>query len=68
MENGLDFLKAQKAGKCWSQNFLMLQHVDPDKGRQGLLDETPAPVVLTIQKINDQLVFEQTKDTRKYLA
>ena len=46
----------------------MLQHIDPEKGKNGMRDETPAPVILVIKKQKDGLVFEQTEHTHKYLA
>lgn len=66
--NGLDFSKVEKSGKCWSGNLLMLQHVDPQKGRMGLRDETPAPITLLVRKEANKLIFEQTEFTKKYLA
>lgn len=68
MENGLDFSKAEKAGKCWGEDVLMLQHIDPHKGKNGLQDETPAPVMLVIRKVGNRLVFEQTEHTKCYLS
>ena len=67
-QNGLDFSKVEKSGKCWNGNLLMLQHVDLQKGRMGLLDETPAPVTLIVRKEANKLIFEQTEFTKKYLA
>ncbi len=66
--NGLDFEKAQKMCKCWGKNDLLLQYHDPQKGKNGLLDETPAPVVLYVKKENGILLFEQTEHTKKYLS
>ena len=66
--NGLDFSKAEKSGKCWGKDILMLQYIDPQKGKQGLRDEAPAPVTLVIRKTGNKLAFEQTENTRKYLA
>ena len=68
MANGLDFSKAEKSGKCWGKDVLMLQHIDPQKGKRGLHDETPAPVTLVIRKAGSRLVFEQTEHTKRYLA
>jgi hypothetical protein len=67
-DNDLNFAKAKQCGQCWRPDFLMLQHVDKEKGIRGLRDETPAPVVLTIRKNNNSLIFEQTEYTRRYLA
>ena len=66
--NNLDFEKAKKMPKSWGKNDIALQYVDDTEGELGLLDETPAPVVLWIRKSGDKLVFEQTEHTRKYLA
>ena len=68
IENGLDFSKAEKAGTCWGKDVLMLQHIDPLKGKTGLHDETPAPVTLVIRKTGNGLTFEQTEHTQKYLS
>lgn len=67
--NGLSFDKAKKMCKCWGKDDLLLQYHDPDKGKMGLLDETPALVVLAITRLSDgSLSFEQTEHTRKYLS
>ena len=67
-ENDLSFEKAKKLSKCWGKDFLILSHYDPEKGKMGLLDDTPAPAVLLITKGEDgKLVFETTEFTDKYL-
>ena len=67
-KNGLSFAKAKQMGRSSGKNDLYLQHLDPEKGRHGLLDETPAPVVLIMKVKNGKPLFEQTEYTRKYLA
>lgn len=67
-ENGLSFEKAKNLSKCWGKNDLALQYYDPEKGKMGLLDETPMPLVLLITQTAGGLVFEQTEHTRKYLS
>lgn len=67
-ENNYSFEKAKALSQCWGNNFLALQFFDPEKGKRGLLDETPMPLVLMIRKSPDGLVFEQTEYTEKYLA
>lgn len=68
-ENGYNFDKASKLSKCWGRDDLILQYHDPEKGKLGLLDETPMPVVLAIYKQPDgTLRFEQTEYTKKYLS
>ncbi len=66
--NNLSFDKAKNLSQCWGRNFLALQYHDPEKGKKGLLDETPMPLVLLITKTNNGLEFEQTEYTRKYLS
>lgn len=66
--NGLDYKKAEKMGKSWGKTDIALQYIDKEKGKCGLLDDTPAPVVLWIKKKSDgTLIFEQTEYTEKYL-
>ncbi len=67
-KNNFDFEKARKLSQCWGSNFLALQYHDPKKGQNGLLDETPMPLVLMISKTENGLVFEQTEFTKKYLS
>lgn len=68
IENGLDFEKAKNMPKCWGENDIWLQHHDPDKGKNGLRDETPAPIVLKISCVGSTIKFEQTEYTQKYLS
>ena len=67
VNNNLNFDKASKLPQCFGKNDIWLQYHDPERGKNGLKDETPAPIVLKIY-INDGAVsFEQTEYTRKYL-
>lgn len=66
--NSLSFAKAKKMSQCWGKNDLWLQFHDPKKGRDGLKNETPAPVVLKMSVRDGVLHFEQTEHTKKYLA
>lgn len=67
-ENGLNFEKAKNMPKCWGKNDIWLQYHDPDKGKNGLRDETPAPIVLKISRVGSTIRFEQTEHTQKYLS
>ena len=68
-ENNLCFEKAEKLSKSWGKDFLILAHHDPEKGKTGLLDDTPCPAVLLITKGEDgKLVFETTEFTDMYLC
>ena len=71
--NNLDFERAKQLSKCWGKDFLALQYFDSNsesvKKGLGLLDETPMPVVLLVQKNNDgSLIFKQTEHTRRYIG
>lgn len=65
--NNLDFETAKKLPQCWGKNDIWLQYHDPEKGKNGLKDETPAPIVLKIFIENNSVSFEQTEYTEKYL-
>lgn len=68
--NGLSFEKAKGLAKCWGKDDLLLQYYNPngESAKKGLLDETPAPLVLYIKKENGKLIFEQTEHTKQYLS
>lgn len=66
--NKLDFDKLCGMSKCWGKDDLIFQYYDPEKGKNGLLDETPMPIVLIMFQTVNGPVFEQTENTYKYLA
>ena len=68
-ENNLSFDKAKKLSQCWGENMLALQYHDPEKGKLGLKDETPMPVVLIVHRTSDgTIIIEPTEHTHHYLA
>ena len=67
-KNNLDFEKVKTSPKCWGKNDIWIQHTTGEKGQKGLLDETPAPIILMISEKNGHLEFEQTEYTQHYLA
>lgn len=67
-KNNLNFEKAEKMCKCWNENFIALQHDDKKNNGHGLLDETPMPVVLLIERDENGVKFTQTEYTYKYLG
>ena len=67
-ENGLSFESAEKMAKSWGKNDIAILYIDKEKGKTGLNDDTPAPVVLWIKKNDDgKLYFEKTEYTDRYL-
>ena len=67
-DNGFSFDKAKTLPQCWGKNDIWLQYHDPSKGKLGLNDETPAPIVLKILIVDGKVLFEQTEHTKKYLS
>ncbi len=67
-ENGLAVDKVLSASGTETDEWVFLQHFDPEEGALGLLDETPADIILKIFLENGELRFEQTEHTRKYLG
>ena len=68
ISNDLNFDKVISAPKCWNDKILVIQHLDPTKGSQGLLNEKPAEVLLTVRKIeNDKIIIEKGINAIKYL-
>ncbi len=68
ISQGLSFEKAKRLPQCWGKNDIWLQYHDSQKGKEGLRNETPAPIVLKIFIDNGRVAFEQTEHTRKYLS
>lgn len=68
LENNLNFAKAKNMPQCWGKNDIWVQYHDPEKGKNGLRDETPAPIVLKITIVDDNVMCEQTEYTKKYLS
>lgn len=66
-QNGLNFDIAQALPQCWGKNDIWLQYHDQEKGREGLRDETPAPIVLIIHIENEGVRIEKTEFTDRYL-
>ncbi|MBQ8121681.1 MAG: hypothetical protein IJ172_13015 [Ruminococcus sp.] len=66
-KNSIDFEKIKSLPQCWGKNDIWVQYHDPDKGKNGLNDETPAPIVLKINIINGKVVCEKTEFTDIYL-
>ena len=66
-KSGLSFQKAEMMCRASGKDDLLLQYHDPKKGELGLINETPAPVVLIMRVANGTPFFEKTKHTDKYL-
>lgn len=67
-DNSLDFDKVKSMSQSWGKDFVALAYYDKSKGKNGLLEDTPMPLVLLIKKTPDGLFFEQTENTKRYLS
>ena len=68
IDNESNFDNVEKMAKSWGKNDIALLYIDKEKGKNGLIDDTPAPVVLWIKMgLDGRLLFEQTEHTDKYL-
>jgi hypothetical protein len=67
-ENGLSVDKVLSSSGTETDEWVFLQHLEPEEGALGLLDETPADITLKIFLESGKLRFEQTEHTRKYLG
>lgn len=67
-ENNLNYTKVKKCGKAvgviGGKKTLLLQ--DISHSTNGLLDDTPAPIVLKAIENDGRLIFEKTDYTNKY--
>lgn len=70
-ENNLNYSKVKKCGKAvgvlGGKKTLLLQDIS-HSSNNGLLDNTPAPIVLKAIENNGQLIFEKTEYTNKYFS
>lgn len=67
-QHNLNFETAENLPQSWNKNTIALSYCDPNKGNNGLLGDTPCPLVLLIrQEKNGNLVFEQTEYTKNIL-
>ena len=70
-ENHLDSNKVFSFPKSWDSDTVAVLYHDAEKGKKelsGKISAAPATVVLKIGKRYNNLEFEQTAYTRKYLS
>lgn len=66
--NGYNFSKLKTFPKGISKDRLEIYYHDPSKGHEGLKDETPMPVVLTVKKHNGEFSVLETEHTERLLS
>lgn len=56
-------------GKVSGVNTLLILDATPDENsRLGLMDNTPAPVLLKVEETDGNLVFTPTEHTKEYFS
>lgn len=66
--NNLDYSKLMSAVKGFSDNKMSFYVASGTSNGQGLNNETPARIILTIRKVENKAVIEQTEYTKQYLS
>ena len=66
--NNLDYEKVKTSPRCGNNNVLFIQRANNASSSAGLLDESPAEILLTARKGADGIVIEKRENTDKYLS
>ncbi len=66
--NNLDYDKLMSAVKGFSDNEMSFYVASGTSNGQGLNNETPAHIILTIHKVENKVIIEQTEYTKQYLS
>lgn len=66
--NNLDYGKVKASPRCGNDNVLFIQGVNDTSSSAGLLDESPAEIILSARKGADGIVIEKRENTDKYLS
>ena len=66
--NNLDYEKVKASPRCGNGNVLFIQRVNDTSSSAGLLDESPAEIILSARKGVDGIVIEKRENTDKYLS
>ena len=66
-QNDISVEKVLHSPKSFNKTIMYILHHDPKAGANGLNDETPAKVLLVIQKKDNKLEFIPKANLKKYL-
>lgn len=66
--NNLDYEKVKASPRCWNNNVLFIQRINGAVSSSGLLENTPAEILLTARKGADGIVIEKRENADKYLV
>ena len=67
-KNKISYKKIMKMPKCFTSDRMQFQVVDWEKAKLGLRDSTSAKVILNVERIAGNLVFEKSSDILDYAA
>ena len=68
ISNDLSYDKVLNFPQSFNQNVLAVQYWDKTVGAEGLLDETPAEIILLAKKTGEKIIVEKCDNTDKYLG
>lgn len=66
--NNLDYEKVKASPKCWNENALFIQRINGAASSSGLLEDTPAEILLTARKGAGGILIEKRENADKYLG
>jgi hypothetical protein len=67
-QNNITVESVLNSPKSFNKNTMYILHQDAKTGENGLNDETPAEVLLIIQKKDNKLEFLPKTNLKKYLS
>lgn len=67
-QNNFDYEKLVSLPRCGNESMLFIQHYDPKEAINGMIDKTPAEIVLSVRiDKNGTVNIESGKNANKYL-
>lgn len=66
--SNLSFEKVMSFPQSCNENTLAVQYWDESLGTNGLLEETPAEIILLAKKADGKIDVEKQENTDKYLS
>ncbi len=66
--NGISYEKLKQFPRCGNESVLFIQHYDPKDTGTGLINNTPAEIVLSVIVGEDgNIIIEEGENLRNYL-
>ncbi len=67
-DNGIDYDKIMRLPRCYGKDIIRFQIVNKEKGRTGLMDDTPAKVLLTVEYSNGEFIYQKSDDILDFVG